>query len=47
MGVDGSMYPPLGTALKTIGIILAVLVPLGIWKLGEIVWWLITHVHIG
>lgn len=32
--------------ISTMALLLVVFVPLGLWKLVEIVWWLFTHVSI-
>lgn len=37
----------LGVMFKWMFILICVFVPLGIWKLVEIIIWLVKHVHIG
>lgn len=41
--MDPDMFQPLEDALKVGIIIAAVTVPLGLWKLGEILYWLLAN----
>ena len=36
----------MGNMIGCMMMALVVSVPLGIWKAVEIVWWLVTHIHI-
>jgi len=38
--------PDIGGAIKLVLGALAISIPLGLWKLGEIVYWLATHVTV-
>lgn len=44
--MDGSAYEKMYGGLVTIFLVLAVLAPLGVWKVIEIVIWLFRHVSI-
>lgn len=37
---------PMADALKAAGYALLICVPLALWKLIDIVWWIFTHVRI-
>jgi hypothetical protein len=46
-GVDvGGYLPDLSALYRVIGFLLVTFVPLGLWKLAEIVAWLFSHVSI-
>ena len=40
------MFDGLNYAMGMVGIILFISVPLGIWKLIDIIIWIIQHVHV-
>lgn len=43
MGFDlDNLFRAIGVLL----IILLTILPFGVWKVGEIVYWLITHIHV-
>jgi len=41
------MFEGLGDMIKLMGYLLVVFLPLGVWKLVEIIIWLFEHVSIG
>ena len=45
--MDGNMFEGIDYLLKTMFITCLVSVPLGLWKLVEIIIWVINHVEIG
>lgn len=45
--MDGSMFRGLGEAIAGMFIVLLVCVPLAIWKMVDIVIWIIQHVEVG
>lgn len=42
-----SDYPDVGALLVWLFRAVIVLAPLALWKLGELVWWVVSHVRLG
>lgn len=45
--MDGSAFRGLEAIFKLGGCLLAIFMPLGLWKLVELVWWVWSHLHWG
>jgi hypothetical protein len=43
--MEPEMLGGISRALNFMFAMLAISVPLGLWKLGEIVWWVFTHIR--
>lgn len=43
--MEPGMFDGIGRLLNVMFWMLAISVPLGLWKLGEIVWWIFRHIH--
>lgn len=41
------MYGGIGDAIERIFWCLLIFLPFGVWKVIELVWWLVKHIHIG
>ena len=44
--MDGSMFKGLGEGIAILFIICCISVPLGIWKLFDIVMWIVDHLRV-